>query len=67
MERRVVVPAVTLERRQVAAAWEALERAEALLPPGHPAAWHLQQTLAAVAADWQTRQRPDVAAAELQA
>ena len=40
------------ERRRTAAAWEALERAEVLLPADHPAAWHLAQALAAMEAEW---------------
>lgn len=66
MERTTTMPAAALERRRAIAAWEALERAEVLLPPGHPAAWHLQQALLAMAAEWQARRHPD-ATAELQA
>ena len=56
MDRLIEQPAVTPERRRIVAAWELLERAEALLPRDHPAAWHLAQALAACQADWRRHQ-----------
>lgn len=52
MDRLIERPAATPERRRIVAAWEMMERAEALLPRAHPAAWHLAQALAAIEADW---------------
>ena len=52
MDRRIGPQAGTPERRRIVAAWELLERAEALLPRDHPAAWHLAQALAAMEAEW---------------
>jgi hypothetical protein len=62
MDRRIEQPTATPERRRVVAAWELLERAEALLPRNHPAAWHLAQALAAMKAEWREhRTSPDAA------
>ena len=62
MDRVVGHAGPNLARRRVVAAWAALERAEALLPPGHPAMWHLQGALAACETEWRaqqpTRERP---------
>ena len=55
MDRLIEQPAVTPERRRIVAAWEALERAEALLPHDHPAAWHLVLALAALEAHWRAQ------------
>jgi hypothetical protein len=52
MDRLIEQSAATPERRRIVAAWEALERAEVLLPRDHPAAWHLAQALAAMEAEW---------------
>jgi hypothetical protein len=52
MDKMIVQPGRTLEQRRTVAAWEALERAEALLPPGHPAAWHIERALAALESAW---------------
>ena len=52
MDQRIEQPPATPERRRTVAAWEALERAEALLPADQPAAWHLAQALAAMEAAW---------------
>ena len=63
MDRVVGHTVPALMRRRIVAAWAALERAEALLPPDHPAVGPISAALALLEADWRARQSAPAATA----